>query len=272
MHAIRRAGGSASNDEITDRVINDMELPAHVTDILHGDGRMTKLEHRLACSRTYLNKAGLIINSNRGVWSLTSKGRETKIINPQEIIKTYHETVKTVRNTPKTPDNDLTEGDPATDEADSWEDKLLEQLLRIPPDAFERLCQRLLRELGFIEVEVTGRSGDGGIDGQGIIRLASLISFPVVFQCKRFSHSVVPSVVRDFRGAMTGRADKGLIITTGTFTRAAKNEATRDGAPPIDLIDGASLVDLLRQTRVGVIVTPRTVEDVEIDSDFFNSL
>ena len=129
---------------------------------------------------------------------------------------------------------------------------------------------RLLREAGFIEVTVTGKSGDGGIDGHGIIRLAGLISFPVLFQCKRYANNVAAGAVRDFRGAMVGRADKGLILTTGGFTRDAHREATRDGAPPIDLIDGELLMDRLKELGLGVSV--RTVEVVDVDTGFFDSV
>jgi restriction system protein len=151
-----------------------------------------------------------------------------------------------------------------------WREALIEVLLRMTPAAFERLCQRLLRESGFIEVEVTGRSGDGGIDGHGIIRVAGLISFPVMFQCKRYRGNAGASTVRDFRGAMMGRADKGLIISTGGFTRDARGEATRDGAPPIDLIDGDLLSDKLKELSLGV--RTRQVEQIEIDADWFGTL
>jgi restriction system protein len=150
----------------------------------------------------------------------------------------------------------------AEEAALSWKEHLLETLLTIEPSAFERLCQRVLRESGFVKVEVTGRSGDGGIDGTGVLRL-NLLSFQVLFQSKRYRGSVGASVVRDFRGAMVGRADKGLIITTGTFTADARREATRDGAPAIDLVDGDALCDLLRSLRIGVKV--ETVESVVID-------
>jgi restriction system protein len=144
----------------------------------------------------------------------------------------------------------------------SWKEQLLEALLALEPNAFERLCQRVLRESGFVKVEVTGRSGDGGIDGTGVLRL-NLLSFQVLFQSKRYRGSVGASVVRDFRGAMVGRADKGLIITTGTFTAEARREATRDGAPAIDLVDGEALCDLLKSLRIGVKV--ETVESVTVD-------
>jgi len=138
------------------------------------------------------------------------------------------------------------------------------------PDAFERLCQRLLRESGFTQVEVTGRSGDGGIDGNGLVRLAGLLSFPVVFQCKRYRNTISSNVIRDFRGAMIGRADKGLIITTGSFTRDALLEATRDGAPPIDLIDGGQLMDRLKLLGLGVAT--KQIEAVEINTEWFKSI
>jgi restriction system protein len=154
----------------------------------------------------------------------------------------------------------------------TWEDDLLETLKEIPPDAFERLCQRILRESGFIQVEVTGKSGDGGIDGRGVVRIGGLRSFHVIFQCKRYQGSVSSSTVRDFRGAMVGRADKGLLITTGTFTKDAKQEAQRDGAPPIDLIDGESLAQKLKELRIGVDVRSRIVEEVVIDKLFFATL
>lgn len=153
---------------------------------------------------------------------------------------------------------------------DRWRDELLQVLLDLSPAAFERLCTRLLRESGFIEVEVTGQPGDGGIDGRGLIRVGGLISFHVLFQAKRHRSNVGADVVRDFRGAMTGRADKGLIITTAAFTRDAKREATRDGAPPIDLIDGYLLAEKLKELELGV--TMKLVEVIEIDQQWFGSI
>ena len=142
-------------------------------------------------------------------------------------------------------------------------------LQQIPPDSFERLCQRILRESGFIKVEVTGRKGDGGIDGIGVLKIA-LLSFQVFFQCKRYTGSVGPSEIRDFRGAMVGRTDKGLFLTTGTFTSSAKQEATRDGAPVLDLIDGEQLCQILKDLNLGV--ETKMIEVVEIDQNWFNHL
>ena len=150
-----------------------------------------------------------------------------------------------------------------------WTDELLGILHAMKPDAFERLCKRMLRESGFTSVEVSGQTGDGGIDGYGVLRV-NLVSFKMLFQAKRWQGTVGSSVVRDFRGAMIGRADKGRIITTSNFTRDARIEAARDGAPTIDLINGEDLCLLLKQTGIGVNV--RMVEEVEIDPTVFAAM
>jgi restriction system protein len=154
------------------------------------------------------------------------------------------------------------------EESLDWKERLLNTILSISPNAFEKLVQRLLRESGFVEVEVTGRSGDGGIDGKGIARMSGLLSFHVIFHCKRYKGSISPSQIRDFRGAKEGRADKGIFITTGSFTREARKEATRDGAPPIDLIDGELLCEKFKEFSLGV--KTKVVEEIEIDEDFFS--
>lgn len=146
---------------------------------------------------------------------------------------------------------------------------MLETLRGVNPAAFERLSQRLLREAGFIKVEVRGKTGDGGIDGVGVLRV-NLVSFQIYFQCKRWKGSVGSKEIRDFRGALQGRADKGLFITTGTFTSQASEEATRDGAIAIDLIDGDRLCELLKQYDLGV--STRMIENVRIVSGWFDTI
>jgi restriction system protein len=201
------------------------------------------------------------------VWSLTAEGLETERVNPKDLVRDVRQRDKERREL---------EGDADSGEEDGtdggWESQLHAILGTMDPIAFERLCQRLLRESGFTEVEVTKRSGDGGIDGHGLIRIGGLISFPVLFQSKRYASNIGPDVVRDFRGAMMGRADKGLIITTGGFTREARREATRDGAPPIDLIDGQLLVAKLKELGLGVRVVARRVEDVSVDADWLGKV
>ena len=271
LAALRTLGSSASIDEITREVAQNLVLPAQVVELQHGETSETELEYRLAWARTYLKQYGLIDNSQRGIWSLTENGHRVETVSPTDV-------VSWVRRNPRSRDR-AGATDPSNPEADvmqvdevSWRDELLKALMDMRPSAFERLCQRMLREAGFIEVRVTGRSGDGGIDGHGIMRLNGFISFPVLFQCKRFSTNVGSSVVRDFRGAMQGRADKGLIITTAGFTSDAKQEATRDGAPPIDLIDGDLLAEKLKELGLGVSVETRQVEVVNVNSAFFEGV
>ena len=262
LDAIRQAGGSASIGEIAELVIQERNLPASVSNELHGDGPQTELEYRLGWARTYLKRGGLITNSVRGVWALTALGAETATVDPEDVAQEVRRAYVQPRDRSIQPDGG--DGD------ESWKEQLIELLLEMSPDAFERLCSRMLRESGFIEVTVTERSGDGGVDGHGIFRMGGLVSFPVLFQCKRFRGSVTPGLVRDFRGAMAGRSDRGLFITTGNFTRDAKREATRDGVTPIDLIDGISLAEKLKELKLGVKI--EMVEDISIDKEWFKGI
>lgn len=203
-----------------------------------------------------------------GVWALTARGATTQHIETRELVRAVQKTQREQRRTEK-PDPEA--AGPEDKRAEPhWQAQLIETLIEIPPSAFERLCQRLLRESGFIQVEVTGRAGDGGIDGHGTIRLGGLISFNVLFQSKRYRGNLGPEVVRGFRGAIIGRADKGLISTTGGFTRDARKEATRDGASLIDLIDGELLAEKLKELRLGIDV--EMVESVVVREDWFRAL
>ena len=225
------------------------------------------MEYRAAWARTYLRKAGLIENSERGIWALTPEGAKAAAVDGRQIARDVAKQFQSERAT----DNES--GDPVAEEPDtilSWQDKLIAVLQAMDPVAFERLCQRILRESGFIEVEVTKRGGDGGIDGFGTIRIAGLISFNVLFQSKRYKGNIGPDVVRDFRGAMVGRADKGMILSTGGFTLEARREATRDGAPPIDLIDGRLLAAKLKELKLGV--KTNLVENVEVLVEWFKTI
>jgi restriction system protein len=265
LAALRELGGSATIEEMRDKVAEIMGLSDEQIELLHDPekGSQTAVEYRLAWTRTYLKKYGLLENSSRGVWALTPKGRQIGKVNSKQV-RRY------VQDLSRKTTGDADDVEEEVSEELSWRDELLRTLLNIDPSAFERLTQRLLRESGFVQVEVTGRTGDGGIDGKGIMRLGGLLSFHVIFQCKRYSGTVSVSHVRDFRGAMVGRADKGLLITTGTFTRDAEREAVRDGAPAIDLIDGEQLIDKLKALGLGV--ETQMVEKVTIDREWFDTI
>ena len=269
LQALHALGGSGTIPEMLDQVVEIMNLPPDVVEMTHSDGRSTLIEYRLGWARSYLKKVGLIDNSERGVWSLTQKGQTTTRVDPPAVRRAVRQMRDAQRAKPPEDDDEAPIDDDANQTHD-WRTQLIEVLRAIPPAAFERLCQRLLRESGFIQVEVTGKSGDGGIDGHGIVRLAGLLSFPVIFQAKRYTGSVSPAEVRSFRGAMVGRAEKGLFITTGSFTASARAEATRDGAPPIDLVDGDDLAEKLKELKLGVKTT--LVEAVDIDTAWFQGI
>jgi restriction system protein len=266
--ALKARGGSATIEELEQDVSEALRLSDDILAVPHGDGARSQFQYELAWVRTYLKKVGAVENSERGVWSLTPLGAAMTEAQLREVPRRVRtETRRAKQATDELEEPIESEG--SSEEAEIiWKGRLIDALLNIPSDAFERLCQRVLRESGFTKVEVTGRSGDGGIDGIGVLRV-QLVSFHVLFQSKRWKGSVGASVVRDFRGAMVGRADKGLIITTGTFTADARREATRDGAPAIDLVDGDALADLLKQLGLGVRV--KKVEEVEIEPEFFKT-
>jgi restriction system protein len=265
-------GGSGTIEEINENVYKIANIAPDTLQIPHDEtGLKSEVDYRLSWSRTYLKKYGLIDNSSRGVWALTNADIDLNSIHPAEVVKKVrgqHKPLETkVSNQSEKANIEISD---QTDAEIDWKETLLNKLFNIAPSAFERLAQRLLRESGFVQVEVTGKTGDGGIDGKGIVKISGFLSFHVIFQCKRYKGSITPSQIRDFRGAMQGRADKGLFITTGTFTREAIKEAIRDGAPPIDLIDGELLCDKLKEFNLGV--ETKFIEAVDIKTDWFDRL
>ncbi|HMR49846.1 MAG TPA: restriction endonuclease [Arachnia sp.] len=291
LRAVARLGGSGGVSEIVAGVIELAWLTEAQQDVLHKDGPQTEVAYRIAWAQTHLKRLGLLNNSVRGVWALTEEG-DRFLRDPQMSDSDRVEELAQLRRALRKEDRErrevrvsvgtLVEGDDIAIETDpfedgrhmvkatTWKEDLIATLTasEFTPAQFERLAQRLLREAGFESVKVTGQSGDQGIDGVGVYRLG-LLTFPVFFQCKRYAGNVGAGAVRDFRGAMQGRGDKGLLITTGTFTKPAKEEAARDGATPVDLIDGDRLCDLLRQYELGVVTRVISREESSIRPDFF---
>ena len=282
LQVLRNLGGSGTIKEIDDEVASLLQLCDDQLELLHNPDKssQTEVAYRLAWTRTYLKKVGLLENSKRGVWALTAVGRDTRQVDPVDVSRTVRQELSTRVKTRKKQDaisaaegqDEAILGIESLDETQSWREELFEILHQMPPAAFERLSQQILREDGFTQVDVTGRSGDGGIDGVGIVRIGGFLSFRVLFQCKRYKGSIGAGVVRDFRGAMVGRTDKGLIVSTGYFTQAAIREATRDGAPEIDLLDGEQLIDKLKELELGVETEKVVTEQVTVHSDFFSGI
>lgn len=270
LESFRNLQGSARNDELVKEVVRTMGLSDEVASVPHGSGGLSEVAYRLAWARTYLKKYGLVENSARGVWTLTPKGAMTERVDPSEVV-TYVRNLSVNGSELTSADNvsgAATEpGDVEVDDETSWKGEAMSVLLSLEPSAFERLVIRVLRESGFDDVTVTGKSGDGGIDGKGIVRINGILSFHAIVQCKRYKPErlVTPSEIRDFRGAMQGRTDKGIFITTSGFTKAAVEEATRDGAPPLDLINGERLIEILKELRLGI----STKEIIVVDGGWF---
>lgn len=269
LDALRDLGGSARPAEVRDRVATIVKLSESAAAETIPSGQL-RFDNQVHWARFYLSRAGFIDSSKRGVWTLSSKGQSAKL-SQAEALEVFKATHQAVKGTGAESGDDTEGAAPAPEKSAPLTDYRTTAhglLLKMSPSGFERFAQRLLREAGFQDVTVTGKSGDGGIDGIGILQVNALVSFKVLFQCKRYVSSVTPSQVRDFRGAMQGRADKGIIITTGTFTSDAKKEAFRDGVPPIELMDGERLIDMLEDLELGLVPAKAFVVDDEFFSGF----
>ncbi|WP_350333462.1 restriction endonuclease [Coralliovum pocilloporae] len=288
LKALRHLGGSASIHELDETVIELEGVTEEEQSYTMPNDDRQKLNYYLAWARTFLKRGEALENSARGIWALTATG---ETLSSLEHMQAIHKRVnqeerdrarekrqaaaakkakhKKQATNASLPEATLDDALPEEDIKESWTATLLDVLKAMDPSAFERLSQRLLREAGFVKVEVRGKTGDGGIDGVGVLRV-NLVSFQIYFQCKRYKGSVSSKEIRDFRGALQGRADKGLFITTGTFTSQASEEATRDGAIAIDLIDGDRLCELLKTYELGVKTT--MIEHVDVNAEWFQGL
>lgn len=265
--ALKELGGSGRNDEINKKVYQILKLTDRVLEILHtGRTTFSEVDYRLAWARTLLKNYGAIINSARSVWVVAPEFSNIEEISGEEVEKSKY--------VPK-PSSDMfakakrcdKEKMPPEDiiEIKTWRQQVYEILMNMDPYAFERLTQRILREAGFTDVEVTKRSGDGGIDGYGKLKINGVISFNIAFQCKRYQGTVGTPEIRNFRGSLTRNIEKGLFVTTGTFSAAAREEAANIGKQQIDLVDGEDLLDMLASYSIGL----KEVKDYEIDEEYF---
>jgi len=264
LQVLRNNGGVGSASEIIDAVVEHLNIPDSEVEQTIPSGQ-SRVRNQIQWARYYLAKAGLVDSPKNGVWRLTQEGQQTNLSDDQayalfqHVLKEYQGSKKKGNNV-KNEDNALVEDEEHTA-------SLLDTLKGLSPAGFERICKRLLTEIGIHDIQITGGAGDQGIDGIGRIRLNDVVNFNIVFQCKRYKETVSPALVRDFRGSMQGRAEKGLILTTGRFTQEAQKEANRDGVPPIELIDGERLVSLFEKYELGL--KPKTV--YELVPEFFRS-
>lgn len=266
VEVLRNIGGSGTTADVIDQVIEYMKIPEGEVAKTIASG-VSRVRNQIEWARMYLVKADLIDSSQRGVWKLTEKGYEA-VLSDDSIYEIFKKVQKTSQKT-KEPKNqeELTEIDETIVDDEAHGETILSILKNLSSGGFEKLCKRLLTEIGVHDVQITGGTGDQGIDGTGVVKVNDVVGFNIIFQCKRYRDVVAPHHVRDFRGTMQGRADKGIIITTGRFTAEAKKESVRDGVPPIELIDGERLVTLFEKYKLGL--KPKVVYDVVLD--FFDN-
>lgn len=267
LDALRDLGDSGKPKEVSSKIAENLNLRDSTLDETLNSGT-NKFHNQVAWARQYLVWEGLLDSSKYGTWKLTEKGKSTTLNEKQsrELFLKWVDIHAKARKekSEKSIIQEQEESKPTEFEADSNSD-LLSILQNLPPSGFEKLCRELLREHGFENVVVTGGSHDGGIDGYGTLEMNPFVSFKVLFQAKRYKGSVSRAQVGDFRNAMIGRAEKGIILTTGTFTTEAIKEANRDGAPQIELVDGEKLIRMFEKVELGLI--PKTI--YEIDFNYF---
>lgn len=271
--ALLKLGGSGTNEEIYNQVVSDLKLPDDVLDESHlGSENQTELAYQLAWARTYLKNYGIVENAGRSVWAVTTKYTTRVELDPKEVIaftsKRNNKNENVSEDVLPEETINIEEQSDFPEEVRPWRVKLSEVLTNMDPYGFERLTQRLLRACGFSQVSVTKKSGDGGIDGKGKLKINGIFSFNVAFQCKRYKGAVGAADIRDFRGSLTTDIEKGIFITTGTFTKAARDEASNPGKQQIDLIDGEEFINKIVEYKIGV----KEVIIYEIDEEFFSNI
>lgn len=262
--ALKELGGSGKNTEINDKVAQLMNLPDDVLDVPHlNSSSMSEVNYRCAWARTLLKNHGAIENSARSVWAITAAFASVETVDGDYIEKNCKKPSQT-KNAPAEVQMENA-GVEIPEEVRSWRSKLQDVIQNMDPYGFERLTQRLLRECGFTQVEVTKKSGDGGIDGTGKLKINGIFSFNIAFQCKRYHGVVGAGDIRDFRGSLTTNIEKGVFISTGSFSKAASEEAAAPGKKQIDLIDGEEFITKLAECGIGV----HEIKDYEIVEDYF---
>ncbi len=264
--ALKELGGSGKNIEINAKVAQLMNLSEEVLNVPHlNSSSMSEVHYRCAWARTLLKNYGALENSARSVWTITAHFASIDSVDGEYIEKNCKKPLKKNESVEIQMEN---AGVEIPEEVRSWRRKLQDVIQNMDPFGFERLTQRLLRECGFTQVEVTKKSGDGGIDGTGKLRINGVFSFNIAFQCKRYHGVVGSGDIRDFRGSLTTNIEKGVFITTGSFSKSAIEEASAPGKQQIDLIDGEEFITKLAEFGIGV----REVKDYEIDEDFFSKI
>ncbi len=191
--------------------------------------------------------------STRGVWKLTPAGRE-RLGKRKSKTSTESSTVTLA---------DLVNQDSVRINA-----RIIAELNNLTPHGFEKFCQVLLAQIGYVDLAVTKRSNDGGIDGYGQFR-QGIVTIKSAFQSKRWRKSPVGRPEIDaFRGAIQGDFGHGVFLTTNRFSKDAQDASIKKGAIPVLLLDGEAIAKIMVENGLGVHKQP--VYTVDLDPDFFD--
>ncbi len=264
LDALRELGGSGKPREASDLVAKNEKVGPAALEATNKNGG-SRFYNQVAWARQYLVWEELLDPSTRGTWTLTKKGWDTKL-NYDEARKLFLKWVAINQKARESVSQDQIIEEQEREKPETFEVHkqldLLQVLRKLTPRGFEQVCGLLLRESGFENVVVSGRTGDGGFDGTGRLSINPFVSLSVSFQCKKYTKgSVSRGEIGDFRNSMLGRAEKGIFLTTSHFSSSAKEEANRVD-PKIELVDGEKLVEMFQQKLLGV--NQRTIFEVDI--------
>ncbi|WP_457663745.1 restriction endonuclease [Sinorhizobium medicae] len=275
IDGLRDLGSSAKPREVYTWIAEHHPIPKEEIESTTKGGQ-SKFENKVGWARFYLARGGLIHTEQRGVWVLTETGRKANLSHDDayNLFKSIHDGFQREGGQAgeAETENAVGEADASAPDEKTYlnQDEIQEELVRLlrttTDKGFEELCARLLRHIGFENLKVTGQTGDHGIDGEGHLLINRFVRIKVMFQCKRYTNSVQVKEIRDFRGAIQGRAERGIFLTTGTFTKGAREEAARENATAIELVDIDRLLELLIEEGLGV----RETRALTIDRDFFS--
>jgi len=273
---LHKLGGSGKRQEVVDELARLLDLSDEILEETNPKSSEPKFRNTVAWARKSLVDAGYVDNTTYGLWELTQSGREiVKELESRKlsVLDNFRATVAQKTKEKEKKDvsiQDELEKLKKQDQEDNKEKnhtiRDLEKIKTLDPHAFERLCVRLLRAVGYEDVDVTPKSKDGGIDGIGFLSVG-LIRFKVVFQAKCFKDTKVGSKDIDALAGAKQRkqAEKALIITTSDFTSDAKKHAY-DYC--IETINGEELRELLYDHEVGY----KRVYNKILDEEFLEKL
>jgi len=256
LGALDEYGGSATPQQVKEMIARDLNLPIEVTTRRLRSG-LYQYSNDVDQAKYYLAAAGYIDSSQWGRWTLTEIGFDGLDEDAGEHLALYRKLYRQFAETRKGrrlgQRNEDENRRRSTTDADALpKNPTLAAIHAMEPAIFEYLCVKLLRTMGLESVTVTGATRDKGIDGVGVLQVMRFLRFRILFQAKRYAGDIYASQVRDFRGAIQGRSDRGIFITTGTFTPEARAEAMRDGVPPVELVDGEELAGLVDRLQINL--------------------